>query len=201
MADQTLTSLANGVSGPNLMGHLQEFARWVKLSGTPDELQSLRYVQAQAGRVRLSHQADHARRLYQPARRGAGRCGQPGADQHHAFVLAQSSPAGGVTRTAGLCRRRRRQPISPGRDLRGAIVLIEGIASPAAGARASRAGAVGQVQISPHEHLHEMCVSPVWGSPSAETLPDLPSDRGLHRLERRRQRRCASGWRAASSRG
>ena len=34
---------------------------------------------------------------------------------------------------------------------------------------------MGQIQISPHEHLHEMCVSPVWGSPSAETAAQLPS--------------------------
>ena len=62
-----------------------------------------------------------------------------------------------------------------GRDLRGAIVLTEGIASPGQAARASHAGAVGQVQISPHEHLHEMCVSPVWGSPSGETQAELPT--------------------------
>jgi hypothetical protein len=61
------------------------------------------------------------------------------------------------------------------RDLKGAIVLTEGIASPGQAARASHAGAVGQIQISPHEHLHEMCVSPVWGSPSAETQSDLPT--------------------------
>ncbi len=62
-----------------------------------------------------------------------------------------------------------------GRDLHGAIVLTEGIASPGQAARASHAGAVGQIQISPHEHLHEMCVSPVWGSPSGETQSDLPT--------------------------
>jgi hypothetical protein len=31
------------------------------------------------------------------------------------------------------------------------------------------------VQISPHEHLHEMCVSPVWGNPSGETQAELPT--------------------------
>ena len=37
------------------------------------------------------------------------------------------------------------------------------------------AGVIGQVHISPHEHLHEMCVSPVWGSPTEATQGALPS--------------------------
>lgn len=62
-----------------------------------------------------------------------------------------------------------------GRDLRGCIVLAEGIASPAVADRALRAGAAGQLHISPHEHLHEMCVSPVWGNPGLSTLAGLPA--------------------------
>ena len=56
----------------------------------------------------------------------------------------------------------------------GRIVLIDGIANPAASLRASQAGAAGQIHVSPHEHLHEMCVSPVWGSPTHETVARLP---------------------------
>ena len=41
--------------------------------------------------------------------------------------------------------------------------------------RASRAGAAGQLHVSPHEHVHEMCISPVWGSPTHETVANLPS--------------------------
>jgi hypothetical protein len=60
-------------------------------------------------------------------------------------------------------------------DARGKIVLLESIANPGAARRASLAGAIGQIHISPHEHLHEMCVSSVWGSPTAETSGNLPS--------------------------
>jgi hypothetical protein len=59
-------------------------------------------------------------------------------------------------------------------DLRGRIALLENIANPAASLRASQAGAIGQIHISPHEHLHEMCISPVWGSPTPDTLNLLP---------------------------
>ena len=60
-------------------------------------------------------------------------------------------------------------------DVRGKIVLLEHIANPAASLRASEAGAIGQIHISPHRHLHEMCISPVWGSPTDETLAKLPT--------------------------
>src|SRR5262249_58921891 len=40
---------------------------------------------------------------------------------------------------------------------------------------ARAAGAAGQLHVSPHEHLHEMCISPVWGSPSDATLAELPA--------------------------
>ena len=39
-------ALCNAVDRSVLMGHMRELARWVKLSGTPDELTSLHYVQA-----------------------------------------------------------------------------------------------------------------------------------------------------------
>ena len=61
------------------------------------------------------------------------------------------------------------------KNLAGRIVLVDGIAMPAAALRASRAGAAGVVHVSPHHLLHEMCVSPIWGSPSCETRRDLPS--------------------------
>jgi hypothetical protein len=60
-------------------------------------------------------------------------------------------------------------------DARGKIVLLEGIANPGASHRASLAGAIGQIHISPHEHLHEMCISAVWGSPTGETVDALPA--------------------------
>jgi hypothetical protein len=61
-----------------------------------------------------------------------------------------------------------------GRDLTGCIVLVDGIATPPVSRRATLAGAAGQLHISPHEHLHEMCISPVWGNPSSVTVALLP---------------------------
>ena len=67
-------------------------------------------------------------------------------------------------------------------DVRGKIVLLDGdrqLRRPACAA--SKAGAIGQIHISPHEHLHEMCISPVWGSPTdGDRRERLPTHRRRH---------------------
>jgi hypothetical protein len=166
-------SLCEAVDGAVLMGHMRELARWVKLSGTPDELQSLRYFQdtldGYGYRTRLIM---HDAYISLPGEARVDVDNQALASITHSF--SRSSPAQGVTGRLVYVGEGDAADIND-RDLRGAIVLLEGIASPAQAARASHAGAVGQIQISPHEHLHEMCVSPIWGSPSNQTQTDLPT--------------------------
>jgi hypothetical protein len=161
------------VDSKRLMAHCAAFARHVKLSGTPEELESMRYVRSQLDEAGyrttlLSHDAYIS--LPGPARVEAG--GQVLTAITHSF--SRGAPPEGLSGplvyigegTEGDFARQ---------DLRGAIVLVEGIASPAVAARAARVGAIGQLHISPHQHLHEMCISPVWGSPGSETLGDLPA--------------------------
>ena len=161
------------VSGKELMRHCAEFAKRVKLSGTPEELESFRYLKSCLDRYGyrtelLSHDAY----ISLP---GASRVEADGRELEsitHSF--SRPSPKGGL----------KAQVIDLGEgsaadfaraDCRGKIVLVDGIASPAVADSARRAGAAGQLHVSPHEHLHEMCISPVWGSPSEETLALLPS--------------------------
>jgi len=62
-------------------------------------------------------------------------------------------------------------------DVAGKILLTEGLATPGKGLDAANAGAVGQIHIT-GEHIYEMCISPVWGTPTPETaqyLPTLPA--------------------------
>ena len=54
-------------------------------------------------------------------------------------------------------------------DVAGKIALVDGIAVEDVADRASHAGAAAEIHVSPTEHLYEMCISPVWGSPSART--------------------------------
>ncbi|HEY0420268.1 MAG TPA: M28 family peptidase [Acetobacteraceae bacterium] len=173
MLDAALPSLCNSVSRAALADHLREFARHVKLSGTPEELQSLRYVQA-----RLDEYGYRTKLIFHDAYislPGAARVVVDGTTLTaitHSHSQA-SGPEGVSGRLVDLGRGRAED--FAGKDVRGCIVLLNGIASPVAARLASRAGAIGQLHVSPHHHRHEMCISPVWGSPSDETLAEMPS--------------------------
>ena len=166
-------AMTDAVDSQRLMAHCADFAQWVKLSGSADELASMEAVQAKLDgfgyrTTLLSHDAY----ISLP---GAARVVVDGADLTaitHSFSLA--SPPGGLAAPLAYVGEGTDADFA-GRDLRGTIVMADGIASPAVAARAARAGAAGQLHVSPHEHLHEMCISPVWGSPSTETLAELPA--------------------------
>ncbi len=160
------------VRGRELMRHVGEFAKRIKLSGSKEELESFHYLRAQLDglgyRTRL---ISHDAYISLP---GASRVtigNQALRSITHSFSL--TSPDAG-TRGALVDLGEGRARDFAAQDLRGRIVLVDGIASPAVAARAAEAGATGQLHVSPHEHLHEMCISPVWGSPSAETRDALP---------------------------
>jgi hypothetical protein len=168
----TLESLRGAVDGPRMMRNLAGFARWVKLSGTPEELEGMGFLreQLEAAGYRtqlLSHDAFIS--LPGPARvevdgtalvaitHSMSRPSAPGGTGGRLLDLG----TGDAARFGGM-------------DLRGALLLVRGIASPDVALRASRAGAAGVLHVSPHEHRHEMCISPVWGNPGLETLDNLP---------------------------
>ena len=135
-------------------------------------MESFDYLKSCLDAIWLAHRAYPARRLYQPARPGAARDRRRGAGLHHAFVLALLA-ARRRARQRGLCGRRHAGRFRQASTRKGKIVLLENIANPAATLRASQAGAVGQIHISPHEHLHEMCISVGLGQPGRG------ADRGL----------------------
>lgn len=160
-------SLRAAVSAPVMMRHLEEFALRIKLSGTEEELESFRYLQRRLDgygyqTALLSHDAYIS--LPGPARLEWTAGVERFAPQCITHSFSRSSPAGGT----------RGRVVLEQDDVRGKIALIDGMASPAASRRATLAGAVGQIHISVHEHIHEMCISPVWGSPTHETREALP---------------------------
>ena len=57
---------------------------------------------------------------------------------------------------------------------RGKAVLVNGLASPNVAVQATRHHAGAIVMVNPGPEIHEMIVSPVWGSPGASTRDRLP---------------------------
>ena len=172
MTESSAAALSAEISRETMMRHLQEFAKRVKLSGTKEELESFQYLQrcmdSYGFRTEL---LSHDAYISLPGKARAEVDGQTVPCITHSF--SRPSPAGGLSAALVYLGDGSDQAFAA-KDVRGKIVLVEGIANPAVSARAAAAGAVGQVHISPNENRYEMCVSPVWGSPSHELLENLP---------------------------
>ena len=128
MSDPVRRSLCDAVDASVLMGHMGEFARWVKLSGTPDELTSLQYVQGRLDefgyRTELLH---HDAYISLPGRSRVDVDNQTLTSITHSF--SRPSPAEGLTGRLVYVGDGAAEDFSQ-HDVRGAIVLTEGIASP-----------------------------------------------------------------------
>ena len=172
MTDAVLQQLCEAVSAERMMADLRELARWVKLSGTAEELTSLRFVRAQldAAGYRTTQLA-HDAYISLPGTAGL----QVGNWAPHAIThsFSRPSPAGGLAAEVVYVKAGTPADLAA-QEVRGRILLVDGIASPAVSLRASEAGAAGQIHISPHADPHEMCISSVWGSPTDDTAPRLP---------------------------
>ena len=169
MSDGTIGALCGDISVAAMMGDLAEFARRVKLSGTPEELESFRYIQSRLDAAGFrTEMLSHDAYISLPGAATLTVGNERLACITHSFSRpsAPGGTRGSLMYLPG--------GIGPESDVRGRIVVLDGIASPAAGLRATQAGAIGQIHVSPHEHKHEMCISSVWGSPTPENLGQLP---------------------------
>jgi hypothetical protein len=173
MSDSTLQTLCAAVDGAGMMRQLAILAQWMKLSGTEEEAVSLSHIQAQLDelgfRTRILH---HDAYISLPGASTVTVDNVTVPSITHSF--SRSSGEGGLTGPLVYVGAGSEADFA-GLDFRGSIVLVDGIATPPVSRRATLAGVAGQLHISPHEHLHEMCISPVWGNPSSVTLGQLPS--------------------------
>jgi hypothetical protein len=173
MLDQHLDALLSALSGRRMWRHLEVFDRHTKFSGSPEEIESLRYVEAD-----MRDAGYRTEILLHDAYISLPGKAKVTVDNADVACIAQSfsraSPPEGLTTTAIYLGVGGDDDFSK-HDVEGKIVVLEGIANPVMARRASRAGAAGQLHISPHQYRHEMCVSPVWGSPTHETKENLPS--------------------------
>lgn len=170
---KSLREVKEAVSGSRMMGNLETLAKWTKLAGTSDELQSLQFVQNQMAAMGYETQLImHDAWISLPGKASLTVDGR----EFHCIThsMAAATPAEGL----------RGQIVDAGNgsaeefariDCAGKFLLVDGIASPAVADRALAAKVAGLIHTSPHEHIHEMCISPVWGNPSLETRGNLPT--------------------------
>lgn len=168
----TVDDLRAEVDRQSLMAHVAEFARRVKLSGTPDEFESFRYLEgSMRGYGYRTELVLHDAYISLP-----GRCVVK-ADGHALKSITHSMSAGtsGTIEAPLVSVGDGKAAHFAGKPTEGAILLVEGIADEDVAVRAVASGAIGAIHISPNEHLYEMCISPVWGSPSDVSRSSLPN--------------------------
>ncbi|THK34334.1 M28 family peptidase [Ensifer sp. MPMI2T] len=156
-----------------LAAHIEEFGRRIKLSGTPEELESFRYLEREMTAYGYRTQLlAHDAYISLP---GRARVEANGANLRCiTHSMSASTPGDGISAPLAYVGEGDETTFAKA-DVRGRIVLVDGIATEEVAALASACGAAGQLHVSPNEHLYEMCVSPVWGSPSQRTRSMLPT--------------------------
>ncbi len=170
-------ALYDQVSEKRLMADVEALARWVRLSGTPEELEAFKYVQRQL--------------------RAAG-C-KTNLILHDAFVSLPGEASlevmvhGGNPRAFPCVTHSFGAPTGPDGteadavyagtgtlgDLTaatpaGKIAVIDGLATPDRVHAGQMVDAAGLVFLNRDPLVHEMIVSPVWGSPPPEDISRLP---------------------------
>jgi hypothetical protein len=172
MTDALPDTPTASVNGPEMMANLREIARWVKLSGSEEEREALGFIETRMKDYGYRTQVLlHDAFISLPGKASASVDGRALTAITHSF--SQPSAAGGLSGVPVYLGHWAEADFA-GKDVAGRILLFEGMATPAVARRATDAGAAGQLHISHHEHLHEMCISPVWGSPGASTKDAMP---------------------------
>jgi hypothetical protein len=165
----------DAVSLANLKRDTAEIAKGVRLSGSPAEAEAFAYI---ADRCRSFGMAvrEYAVDAYVSLPGAAALAVvSPAAREIACITHSFSIATGAAGRTGPLVYVGRGTATADYADkqVQGAIVLVDGLASPGAALAADRAGALGMICVNP-AGLHEMIISPVWGTPTPETAPYLP---------------------------
>lgn len=162
------------VSSDELMRHVRTIAQWVRLSGTPEEAHAFDYIESVVRQFSLTvtrHAPICLVSLPVSASLTLVDTGEQFPCITHSFSAA-TGPEGIVGELVYVGSGREAE--YQGQEVRGRIALAEGLATPEKAVIAERQGVAGVVHIS-GEHLHEMIISPVWGSPTVETIGLLPT--------------------------
>lgn len=173
-----MSTMFNAVSGSELQRFLRGITHVVRLSGTPEEAEAFDFIEKELKGFGydVNRYASDALIGY-PLTASLEIVGtSPIAITANGYSLSPSTGPEGVT--GELVYVGAGQPGDyDGIDAAGKIVVSDGLAMPGKTMAAEAAGAIGQIHIN-DEHIHEMCISPVWGTPIPSTgglLPKVPS--------------------------
>lgn len=153
--------LVSAVSRNGLVEFNRGVARWVRLSGTPDELEAFRWVEEEMKAFGMETRLLlHDAYISLP---GKAALDVDGLGAIAAITHSMARPA--TVEGEIVC--------GPDVNATNKVLMIDGLATPAAVLAAQARGAAALLVVNDAHH-HEMIVSPVWGSPTADDLGKLP---------------------------
>lgn len=160
------------VAADRLMQDTAAIAQWIRLSGSDDERQAFEYIAATAREIGLeTHLYEPTCLVSLPVSGSVVVEDQPLTPCiTHAF--STSTGDAGVAGELVYAGRGTDEELAAA-GARGRIALTDGLATPGKADAATRAGVLAVINIS-GEQLHEMIVSPVWGSPTPDRLDRVP---------------------------
>ncbi len=165
-------SIVEAVSADRLMSDTETMAQWVRLSGTEDEARSFDYVEGVLREMGLTT-TRHTGWAYISLPESAELSVEGREVPAITHSMVPDTPEGGLELPLIYVGRGTAGDYAS-RDVRGKIALIDGIAIPGKAHAAEEAGAAACIFANADEHVHEMIVSTVWGSPTPETRDKLP---------------------------
>lgn len=164
---------------------LERFNTLVRLSGSQDEAEAVAYLTGRLDAWGVPYRVHHPVCLISIPVRATLRVVSPdprpiraktlsfspstdGAEITGELVYIPSAHARGVAELLGAARPQIEQ------DLRGKVVLTEGLGLAARGLDLAKTGAIGAIFINPGDYIHEGIATTSWGSPDLDSLGRVP---------------------------
>lgn len=154
------------------MTDTETLAQWVRLSGSEEERRAFDYVEEVLRGLGLETER-YTGRAYVSLPEAAELEVEGESIHAIAHSMSTNTPEGGLELPLIYLGSGTDEDYAAG-DVRGRILLLDGMAMPGKVQRAERAGAAACIFANQDEHVHEMIVSGVWGSPTPETRDRLP---------------------------
>ncbi|HEV2529128.1 MAG TPA: M28 family peptidase [Thermomicrobiales bacterium] len=156
----------------NLLTYTRDVSQWVRMSGSDDERKAFAVIEELVRGWGLDVQ--RAEPVCLTSWPVAASITLPGGETVTCITHSFSGSTPGVT--GELIDAGDGSPEAyTGLDLAGKIALVTDPASPGKAVAAEPTGALAVIHVNPGETIKEMIVSPVWGSPTPETIDLLPT--------------------------
>ncbi|MBI5876535.1 MAG: M28 family peptidase [Chloroflexi bacterium] len=172
MSPVTEPELISQISRTKLWDTNSRIAQWVRLSGSPAEREAVQYLRGVLDGYGLTTSIiDHPALVSYPLESSLDVLGSA-ACRYRCLGHAYTASTEGLE--AEVVDLGNGTPADyAANDVRGKIVLVNGLAGPVPVYDAERAGAAGEIFVN-DDHLHNMVVSTIWGTPTPESAVRIP---------------------------